>query len=674
MKRIKFQAFSYCLLFLILGSIVTIAQLLHAPSELSSQLFMGYSLKRWLLVIIAVTILSAEIYLFFLSLRKINQPPRWFQFLQKPPKQITLMVFLLCILFCITMLISSNPVWFNQSIINRLRPLLFSANWISWIYLCYLILICKQLPWKIALEEKLLLESSIQKKLPAFDSLLRETTKEKRFIGLVILFTFPLLFSNAFRYELPNGFAGLYALMAELLAQNNYILPVSVPYYGPGGMPFAYPPAGFYLMAFFTATLKMPVWVYLRFAPPLFMGLAMIPISLLTFKWLKSRGAAILVPVLIASSQAIYSAQATSGGIVRGLAYLFAVSGIYFFVQSTTSSKWLYYSIVSGLCFGLTGLTHLGYLEFGALFILAWILTHPFQFQTWRSISISGGIGLLLVFPWVITMIQRYSWTVFKGAFQSHGNDHFLLAVSSLQKLEQWFNVNLAEIFKFTFLWGIILSGILLAVLNGKWLLPLWFGLILLIMSESARYSITCGAFLMGVTAKYLAKSLSCSYEKQALSLKPKFFFFLMLCLFLFQGWQIIPKSNHPLIQSDSLTLAEFIQTQTPPETKYLVVADTTEAEWYPYLFRREPVAASWGGEWQGTYPEHLGYLLQIIECQENGSANCLQNVMSVLPKKADLVITHTGNTLLNENISSFLLWETLYQNQEYIVWKTSAD
>ncbi len=61
----------------------------------------------------------------------------------------------------------------------------------------------------------------------------------------------PLLFSNAFLYGFPMGYAGLFTQMAQQIADANFVLPSMSPFYGPGGIPFAYPPLGLYLLAVF---------------------------------------------------------------------------------------------------------------------------------------------------------------------------------------------------------------------------------------------------------------------------------------------------------------------------------------------------------------------------------------------------------------------------------------
>jgi hypothetical protein len=96
-------------------------------------------------------------------------------------------------------------------------------------------------------------------------------------VALILLLCAPLYFYNAIMWPMPKGFAGLYALFAETLANNRYRLLVNVPYYGPGGIPFVYPPLAIYLMAFLTNELHIAPLDYLRFVPAIFSWMCLIP-------------------------------------------------------------------------------------------------------------------------------------------------------------------------------------------------------------------------------------------------------------------------------------------------------------------------------------------------------------------------------------------------------------
>jgi len=98
------------------------------------------------------------------------------------------------------------------------------------------------------------------------------------FVAAVVL---PLYLINSFRFDTPVGYAGLFSLFSDALRQNNFIIPFNVPFYGPGGVPFAYPPLGFYLTAVLTKITKLSMFQYLRWAPPFLALIAFLAMYLL---------------------------------------------------------------------------------------------------------------------------------------------------------------------------------------------------------------------------------------------------------------------------------------------------------------------------------------------------------------------------------------------------------
>ena len=463
--------------------------------------------------------------------------------------------------------------------------------------------------------------------------------------------------------------AGLYTLMSEGIAESGFQLPQFVPYYGPGSMPFAYPPAGFYLMAFFTSVFKIPNFIYLRFAPPIFMWLSLIPLALLTYEITKSRASSIIASVVVVSAQRIFIIQGTSGGIVRGLAFLFAFLGLYFFMLSMNPDKNIKFPLLSGLFIGLTALTHLGYVEFVLLFLLAYLITHLFSKRVWRTLVIAGGVTMCLVLPWVFMMAHRYGWTIFLGAFQSHGNDYFFSLFSNPQRIIPWFENSLLPIFGSQFVWGMIVLALIYSS-NSNIFLSIWFCLLLIFTSEGDRYLISTAAILIGSIITPLSNTLKTAIGNAEKSWKPILFLIAITTVFYQYGWQNITKSNQPVINSSSLDVADYIRTNTPDDYTYLIVAQTDEFEWFPYLLHRDPVMASWGGEWKGTYSQHLGWLLEVVHCKEIGSSLCLENTINQLPKKPDLLITHVDDIQINADLRLYKSWNESFKNDQYVVWK----
>ena len=667
-KMLKFKPLSLYFAYLFICSAATIALTLSAPSDLENQWLWGYSLNRWLMVfaMIVVGLLAGA------ALYGISRGGRFSLRLEKlfrfsPAFSTLLFVLLLALGFLL--LLTFTPLLPNRFFFARLRPLLILALLVGLGSTGYDLCVLRHRPWIVLID---LARSGFKWCQQAAAGALRLfylAMSGYRFLILPLALALPLLFGVALKYENPTGYAGLYTLMSDELVSAGFRLPQTVSYYGPGGMPFAYPPVGFYLMGLITSLFHISDFSYLRFAPPLFSWLALIPLALLTFELTHSRGAAVIAALIVAASQRIFYIHGTSGGMVRALAFLFALWGMYFYLRSAQFSR-RRSALFAGIMFALTVLTHLGYAEFAFLFVVAYTLTHLNHKSTYSTALITSLVVLALVAPWVTVMVQQHGWQIFSGAFQSHGNNYFLSVFQDPTRLLPWFESSLHAIYKLQFVWGLILLALIFAVLNRASLLPVWFGLILLLISEGDRYLITSGAVLIGMLASALAERIKYFAPPGVLYWRSLIFLAVVTGLFYQLGWRTIPVENPSYIKAETLDLADYVKTQTDPDDVFLIVAEAEEAEWFPYLLQRTPAAASWGAEWSGNYAQQLEQVSKIAECQKTDSFACLTESLQGLSAPPDLLITHLNTPIINQNLSDAPAWSVVYQNERYILWR----
>ncbi|HNT54482.1 MAG TPA: hypothetical protein PKG95_07205 [Anaerolineaceae bacterium] len=668
-----------------------IAVTLSAPSDLENQWLWGVSLNRWLLVFVMAVVgllAGAAAIMAARGGRSARHLEKLFQF----SPAITTLLFVLLLVGAALLLVTFTTLLPNRFFFARLRPLLALAVLVLLGGVGYAFFALRHRPW-LGLGH--LVQGGLKLVCRAADGLghlLPAAATGYRFLIFPLVLALPLLFTVAFRYDHPTGYAGLYTLMSDELVAAGFRLPDSVPYYGPGGMPFAYPPVGFYLMGLVTTMLPISDFTYLRFAPPLFSLLALLPLALLTFQLTRSRSAAVIAALVVATSQRIFYIHGTSGGVVRALAFLFALWGVYFYLQSFQRHQRLP-ALLAGLFMALTALTHLGYAEFVFLFVAAHTLTHLRQKQTLATGLITGLAVLVLVAPWTVVMVGRHGWQIFSGAFQSHGNNYFLNFFHDPARLLPWFESSLHAIYKLQFVWGLILLGLIYALFNRLGVLPVWFGLMLVLMSEGDRYLITCGAVAIGLLASALAhaltgtptrtpaellsplerspaEQLSPLERSPAWSWRPVLFLLVVTGLFYQLGWRTIPAGNPSLIKTETMDLAAYVRSRTDQVAVFLVVAAAEEAEWFPYLLQRIPAAASWGGEWLGSYARQLELVSRLAECKKTDSPACLYDVLGELPNPPDVIITPADTPTINQNLAADPAWSKSYQNERYILWE----
>lgn len=489
--------------------------------------------------------------------------------------------------------------------------------------------------------------------------------------GLFALLAWTYL-RSAFIYSYPVGYAGLYILSSELLGESRFALPERVPYYGPGGMPFAYPPAGFYIAGFFQRFLNIPLLDYVRFAPPVWTLLAVAALYFLARRVLGSRIKAVLAAFLFAATLEIYNYHATAAGMVRGPALLWAMLsliGIWMVLREDSRSIWAV--VLAGAGMALTAMTHLAYLTF-VLLTAGLLLLAKIDANFWRRLvrlAIICGLGASLSAPWWATIISRYGLEVFLRASSTHG---------TFYNLGQLASGNFAQVFLSLFsrwggipLLGLTLLGIVYALWRRTFFLPVWFLAVFLIIGESDRFLILIGglmaAEMIGGLVELLQFKQTEKVENAAGWLLPG----LVLVGFIWgqasaRIWQVTPSLSLSLEQA-----AAWLRDDTDSDATYLFFSASHDtAEWLPYISQRVPVIGHWGAEWLGTLQSRYNDWKRLSECAAADSAGCLEQVLADHP--ADYVLVPAANSLNEIYFAQARRLTPAYKNEAFLIYNLS--
>ena len=491
-------------------------------------------------------------------------------------------------------------------------------------------------------------------------------------LSLIIFFSAIIYLYNAIRFSLPLGFAGLYTLMAQVLAKNNYLLPATVPFYGPGGIPLAYPPLALYLMAFATQSFHLAAFEYLRFAPVIFSILSLIPLTLFFRIFLRSRVQSVIAIVIIILSPEIYLLQVTSGGVVRAVGFLLANSSLLFAYLALQKMKWKYAAIAAFLL-GLTVLTHLSYALFAFLSIGVLFLVEFRTFQYLKcTIAIFCG-GFFVALPWLLTIISYYGFHVVTSAFNSHGNAEMFWTTYSAVKIPR-FLVYIALTFSSApVLGGLAISGFILTILQKKWFPFIWFVTVMISITECGRYlmviaSVLASIFIYEIASVILAFMRDWFYGKVIIILA-------LTCILLF-GFAIQAKTilgYSPAISDATFELGEWFQSRTKSDARYLFLMPAEEnAEWLPYLLKRTPVVGHWGAEWLGTYNLQRNILAEFNRCYQEQSFDCITSVMDsnrIMPEYL-IIPEQFTRSMIVQSLQDSPGWDLAYTNSDYQVWQ----
>lgn len=630
------------------------------PSLTITQTILGFSRNRFVILGILLFFLIVLTILIVRYLKNDRFSPKFDKLFLSTAFSSGLL-FLVTVTFSVFLFSFIPLVFKNQLLMSRLRPI------VIYLFLSGLSLLAIQ--W---LNSKKSIKRYISLQIASALSLLDSLLTLRKLLIFTLCAALPLLFNSAMKYQYPSGYAGLFVLMSESIKNNGFQLPLHIPFYGPGGIPFAYPPLGPYVMAFFTSIIRISNWDYLRFFPPLIMFLSIIPIYFIGYEITKSRFGSLFTATLIMTSVVIFEMQGTSGGIVRGLAYLFTMFAIISFLLATRRNL-IILALVSGVCIGLSGLTHLLYAQFATLFVVIYSLFQLSR-RVWRHALTAGGSAILVIIPWFILTLNRFGFPVLENAFDSHGNNYFLTYLTNTENIIKISQVSIGTIAANPFFLGLLLLGLTFTIVGRKAWLAVWFFASLLLLGDNARFLATIGAFLSAEIAAVLFKHLKNDGKKfdmkDALNYQSLIFGALLVFVLYIYGWDDLSSRNQPVISKNTLAVGEFIKNSTTLDTKYLVLAGPQEAEWFPLLLHRTPIVGSWGGEWIGTFAKQASYVSKAVECDIKQSYGCIIDLITSIHDKPKIIITHLSSDILNGQIDESNCWVNIYENQEYIVWR----
>lgn len=501
------------------------------------------------------------------------------------------------------------------------------------------------------------------------ESLIPFFTRYKEHIPLLLslLLTAPVVFFQAFRYSLPLGYAGMFALVAENIADANFVLPMNIPHYGPGGIPLVYPPFAMYVFAL-AIKIGFPTWAYLRLAPALFTLLAAVPLYYFTLELLRSRIAGVLAVVFIVTTPATYYTNVWSAGVVRALALFLCLSGLFFYVRTLREFSWPTF-FLAGLSLGLLLTTHLLFVVFAALVGLACLLSD------WSVSRLRTAFGILLVAllvasPWLIIVLGRHGVESMLIAYSSHSNVDFFSSLKEIPLATQFIGDNLRQSTDNWFIAALAIPGFILLVYRKKFHIPLAF-LFILLMGETFFYTkVLTGMMAAAFCAEVFqwTPSVAELREKNVYKLVPVVLAALCAVLSPINGLAQIAQYQ-PEINHYSLEMASFVRANTDPDATYLFVGRINEAEWFPYLLDRTPVFALWGSEWKGTYDRQEQILIALRACQLEKDWACMEAILQNESASPDLLVVPNSRWLMLQ-IKDTHAWDRIYMDETYAVWQ----
>ena len=450
-------------------------------------------------------------------------------------------------------------------------------------------------------------------------------------------------------HEFPALLGGLFLEMASTVAESG-TLPTTIQGFTTEGVPFAYPPLGFYVMAVF---LKLGVdgVALLRFGSPVVLLGIVALLYHLTVVLTDSPETGCLAGIIAGTHVTLNVFLVGASGFVRGLGFLFmlvSLLGAYQYFANDGGRRALVTAVVG---WGLVVLTHpVHAAAAGAGVAAAWLVWDRSPRGLAAGAAVAVG-GLVIASPWWLTVVSNHGPGIFFNGAGSHGSVNNSLA--DLGALVGWF---LDGGYVLNWPAAFALLGTVVAVARGNWEQPVWLAVpVVLLVPPHGRLGLLFIAPL-GATGLAVAYTLLTRLDLDRLDLpaRPVAFparvtgrldlpdlsaqqvvalAFVVVLVGPFVGQNMVAATgtspNSPLpVYADSAdrTAMEWIENETDTDARVAVVGGASE--WFPYLANRTSVIVKYGTEWSGggTFDRHESAQNGLVDCW---NASCVSATLA---------------------------------------------
>ena len=447
----------------------------------------------------------------------------------------------------------------------------------------------------------------------------------------------------------PGLGAGLFSLVAERIGANGYGLPTRIPYYTAHGIPFAYPPLFLYVYA---GLLDLTGWGPLaltRFVPGLYVFGSVVATYALGRELLATRWQASVAGVAVATSPAVFRMVLTAGGIVRAPAFAVMMAGLVVGVKlfRTHRRRWL---VAAVGCFALTTLSHpvsAAFLGFSYLVFFAVFDRTPRGFGYGAVVAVGG---LVLVGPWLLTVVSRHGIDVFVQASSTHGG----LGLKPLQLVTFWYNPK----FAFPSVWAVfVLVGGWYLLADRSYPLLVWLGLSMLFFPRRMAMVVGVLVAAVGVCRAARATQRMRTRVSPSVPIRPATVLVVVLCLYA-AGTGSVYAANYPgidgpsatqmYVDDDDIEAMEWVATNTPESASFAVVGDT--AEWFPLFAKHTSVLTYRGAEWLDgeDQNERMRAIGAVAACDD---AACLTDRLAAADRAPDYLYLSADSYSANYDV-----------------------
>ncbi|HXH22345.1 MAG TPA: hypothetical protein VNN10_09965 [Dehalococcoidia bacterium] len=474
-----------------------------------------------------------------------------------------------------------------------------------------------------------------------------------RFVGPLVVAAWLLGAALRAAYVLPAGFplndGGLFYAMAEDLRENAFRLP-EVTSYNQAGIPFVYPPLGFYVAAAIDSVTPFTLIDAFRFVPLAATCLTLPAFWLLARRFLSPDLALVAASFAFALVPRSYIWLLMGGGLTRSLGLLFAILALHQ-VHRLYTSRGRVALPLAALFAALTVLSHLETAWFLAFSTALMLVAFGRNRRAFASSLLLAGAVATLTSPWWLTVLFHHGFAPLLaasstgGSFFSDGDTraHLLLSLARVASTSE-------PLFPVIAVLGLL--GAITSLVRGFWFLPAWWVAIVLLDARAfPTFTTVPVAILAGVGVREVLVPAVQAAARDAGAGRALAAPVVLVAVLLYAGVASLQRSPHAggeaaflqALDGAELEAFRWVENETPRGSRFLIVPDTSwetasTSEWFPMLAGRVSVATVQGTEWLpgGVFQSRVKAYYEALECGYRTSA-CLQTWM----QETGLFFTH---------------------------------
>ena len=498
----------------------------------------------------------------------------------------------------------------------------------------------------------------------------RRTVAELRWVGPPLVVTAVVYAVYLFTHDFPAVGGGFYAAIMEQILRADFGLPARLPEYTPGGIPFAYPPLGYYVGAAAQATLGVSAAEYIRLVPGVLTLVSVVPTYYAFREILESQRGSRFATTLLFVSPMFFNGKISGMGTIRSWGYLFAITGLFLALpvfKRRVTRRW----ILAGVMFGLTVLSHPKFGLFMGVSVFAAWLGYDRSGRGFAAGAGIAGIGALVASPWAGMVIANHGIDVFLRTSGSWGG-----LLNPLYATYYVFTYSYPELGSFPV--RLLLPQVIVGyycLRTERYFLPGWLAGTGLVIGGRWMYPAAVVAATVFVY-ELLLPALDDGGLVPSVTVDgddPIVVGVLVVGLLVGGVWAagVNPAGGdtpmRQLVSDDDRAAMEWVATETPPNATFLLPHES--GTWFPYMSDRAMIVSPWGSEWIRDHQAHVDAFAAMSGCS---TPACIAGAAADHGFTADYIYVYRSR--LDDTALEDTDFRVAYENSRVVVFEVPDD